>query len=94
MRPLWFLGGVGAGVYVVIKARRVAEVFTPEGWHDRMAGLQRGWSVFTDEVRVGMNEKETQLRERLVLGVDGPKALPAAVPPTDASDSIGRLEQH
>lgn len=89
IRPVWFLTGVGAGIYVMVKARRAAEVFTPEGWHDRLAGLQRGWTVFADEVRVGMDEKETELRERLLIGPDGPRALPAGTVPNDE-----RLERH
>lgn len=76
MRSVWFVAGAGAGVYVVLKARRAAEAFTPEGFHDRLAGLQVGWHLFSDEVRAGMTEKETELRERLVLGLDGPAALP------------------
>jgi hypothetical protein len=77
MRSVWFVAGAGVGVYAMVKARRVVEVFTPEGFHDRLAGLQVGWQLFSDEVRTGMDEKETELRERLLLGLDGPPALPA-----------------
>jgi hypothetical protein len=77
MRSVWFVAGAGAGVYVMVKARRAAEVFTPEGFSDRLAGLRVGWELFSDEVRTGKHEKETELRERLVLGLDGPPALPA-----------------
>jgi hypothetical protein len=77
MRGVWFVAGAGAGVYVVLKARRAAEAFTPEGFHDRLAGLQLGWHLFSDEVRAGMTEKETELRQRLVVGLDGTPALPA-----------------
>jgi hypothetical protein len=76
MRPLWFIAGAGAGVYVMVKARRAAEALTPDGLHDRVAGLQLGWQLFTDEVRTGMAEKETELRERLALTPDGPAVLP------------------
>ena len=62
IRPVWFLTGVGAGIYVMVKARRAVEVFTPEGWHDRLAGLQR---------------------ERLLIGPDGARALPAGTAPND-----------
>ncbi|GGF36030.1 hypothetical protein GCM10011519_06920 [Marmoricola endophyticus] len=65
MRPLWFVAGAGAGLYVAFKARRAAEALTPEGFSDRVAGLQLGWEMFTDEVRAGMDEKESELRTRM-----------------------------
>ena len=51
----------------MVKARRAAEAFTPEGLRDRMAGLGLGAHLFAEEVRAGMAEKETELRERLEL---------------------------
>jgi hypothetical protein len=74
-RGFWFVAGAGAGVYVVIRARRAAEAFTPEGLRDRVAGLSVGAHLFAEEVRTGMAERETELRERLGLGVDGPLQL-------------------
>src|SRR3954447_9909914 len=74
-RSFWFVAGAGAGVYLVVKARRAAETFTPEGLRDRLAGLSVGAHLFADEVRVGMTEKETELRDRLGLALDGPPAL-------------------
>jgi len=75
MRSFWFVAGAGAGVYVVVRARRAVEALTPEGLHDRLAGLDLGWHLFADEVRAGMTEKETELRERIGLTLDGPRAL-------------------
>lgn len=84
MRPLWFVAGLGAGVYAAVCARRAAEALTPEGLSDRVAGLTLGWQLFGDEVRAGMAEKETELRERLLAGPDGhhdtSRALPAPGP--------------
>ena len=71
-RGFWFVAGGSAGIYVMIKARRVAEAFTPEGLRDRMAGLGLGAHMFAEEVRAGMAEKETELRERLEWTLDGP----------------------
>jgi hypothetical protein len=76
-RSLWFVVGAGAGVYAMVKARRAAETFTPEGIRDRMAGLGVGAHLFTEELRAGMTEKETELRERLGLALDGPPELVA-----------------
>ena len=75
MRGFWFVAGAGAGVYSVVKARRVAESLTPEGMRDRLAGLGAGARVFAEEVRAGRDQKEGELRERLGLLVEGPPAL-------------------
>ena len=32
----WFVAGAGVGVYAMVKARRAAEAFTPEGLRDRL----------------------------------------------------------
>ena len=73
-RGFWFVAGAGAGVYVMLKARRAAEAFTPDGVRDRVAGLQVGAQLFIDEVRTGMDERETELRERFAL-LDQHRAL-------------------
>ncbi len=82
MRSIWFVAGAGVGVYAMVRARRMVEALTPEGVHDRLAGLQVGWQLFSDEVRTGMIEKETELRKRLFLGLDGPPEIrgPADTP--------------
>jgi hypothetical protein len=70
-RGFWFVTGAGVGVYAVLKVRRAAEAFTPEGLRDRLSGLAVGANLFAEEVRGGMTEKETELRERLGLALDG-----------------------
>ena len=77
-RGFWFVAGAGAGVYVVVRARRAAEAFTPDGLRDRLAGLSVGAQLFAEEVRTGMDERETELRERFALleqhrALDGPR---------------------
>jgi Family of unknown function (DUF6167) len=74
-RTIWFVAGAGVGVYAVTRARRVAEVFTPEGLADRLAGLSLGAHLFGQEVRAGMAEKENDLRERLGLTLHGTPEL-------------------
>ncbi len=86
-RTLWFVAGAGAGVYVVIKARRAAEALTPDGLRDRLSGLGAGAHVFAEEVRTGMGERETELRQRLGLALEGPPQLEAP-----AAEGPGRLE--
>jgi len=64
-RGVWFVAGAGVGVYAVLRARRVVEAFTPDGLADRLAGLSLGLHLFGAEVRAGMAEKETEVRDRL-----------------------------
>ncbi|MCW2856097.1 MAG: hypothetical protein JWR52_1712 [Marmoricola sp.] len=76
-RGFWFVAGAGAGVYVVVKARRAAEAFTPDGLRDRMSGLAVGAQLFAEEVRTGMVEREAELREQFGYVLDGPLQLNA-----------------
>ena len=91
-RGLWFVAGAGAGIYAMLKARRTAEVFTPEGLRDRVAGLGLGAHLFAEEVRAGMTEKETELRERLGWALDGPGTVPGELGPASA-ESAERAER-
>ncbi len=68
---VWFAAGAAAGVYVSSRVRRVAEAVTVDGIHDRLSGLFAGARVFGDEVRAGMTEKETQLRDQLASRLPG-----------------------
>ena len=86
-RGFWFVAGAGAGVYVMIRARRAAETFTPDGLRDRAAGLGVGAHLFAEEVRAGMAERETELRERLGLALDGPLELSSPTEPGHALDT-------
>ncbi len=87
-RTFWFVAGAGAGVYAMVKARRAAETFTPEGLRDRLAGLSLGAHLFADELRTGMTEKETELRDRLGLTLDGPPALAGASSRTGGFETL------
>lgn len=87
IRGFWFVAGAGAGIYATVRARRAAQALTPDGLRDRAAGLRLGAQLFGEEVRAGMAEKETQLRERLGSAPHGPRALgAAATSPTDAPE--------
>jgi hypothetical protein len=96
MRGFWFVAGAGAGVYVMIRARRAAETFTPDGLRDRMAGLSVGAHLFAEEVRAGMVERETELRDRLGLALDGPLQIesPGVESPGIESPGIESHQQH
>jgi hypothetical protein len=70
-RTLWFVAGAATSAYAITKARRAAEAFTPDGIRDRLAGLSLGAQLFGDELREEMAVRETELRERLGLRLDG-----------------------
>ena len=80
MRTMWFVAGTVAGVYAGARVRRVAEAVTVDGIHDRLTGWFAGAAVLQEELRAGMEEKETELRDRLQLDLAGRPALPAGDP--------------
>ncbi len=68
-RSLWFAAGASAGVYAAARARRVVEVFTVDGLRDRVGAAVVGARMLRDEVAQGKAEAETELRERITLGL-------------------------
>jgi hypothetical protein len=96
-RILWFVAGTTAGVYGTFKAKRMADRFTPTGMADQIAAWQVGLQAFSEEVRAGMDARETELVEHLGLppdalsraprveGAGGRRALPALRQPAPAS---------
>ena len=74
-RGLWFVAGAGTAVYVMVRGRRTAEVFTVDGLKDRIGALEVGARIFRDEVAQGQADKESQLRERLGLVPPGTPEL-------------------
>jgi hypothetical protein len=77
-RTLWFVAGAATSAYAMVKARRAAEAVTPDGIRDRLAGLTLGAQLLGEEVRTEMTARETELRERLGLGLDGTTQIQAA----------------
>jgi hypothetical protein len=79
-RVFWFALGAGSSVYAMVKTHRAAERFTPSGLGDQLGALGHGARLFRDEVAAGMNERESQLRERLAL-LDPGHPEQNAIPP-------------
>ncbi|MGA8247857.1 MAG: DUF6167 family protein [Nocardioides sp.] len=77
-RGVWFVAGAGAGVYAMVRGRRLAEAFTAEGLGDRWHALTLGARLFRDEVAQGRVEAETELRERFGLVPHGIPELATA----------------
>ncbi len=76
-RAFWFAAGAASGVYALVKVKRTAQNFTPDGVAARAASMRTGARLFAAEVSAGMAQREAQLREELAL----PAARPAAAAP-------------
>lgn len=79
-RGLWFVAGATTGVYAMLRVRRAAEAFTPDGLRDRLAGLTLGAHLFRQEVAEEMATRENDLRERLGLTLHGIPELSGSYP--------------
>lgn len=77
-RGLWFAAGAGTGIYVMTRARRLAEAFTVDGLKDRLGAVRVGARMLREEVAQGQAEKETELRERFGLPPHGLPQLAAS----------------
>ena len=86
-RVFWFAAGAASGVYGLVKVKRTARNFTPDGVAARVAAWNVGARMFRDEVVSGMADKEEQLRAQLSLGQaeDSPRLIEEAVHPRRAS---------
>ncbi len=93
-RGLWFVAGAGSAVYVMVRGRRAAEVFTADGLKDRLGALELGARLVRAEVAQGRAEKESELRERLGLVPHGTpeltggrhRAIPTTPPMTEQQE--------
>jgi len=66
-RLFWIAVGAGAGIYVMRKVSKVAEAASPTGIARGLESLGDSLRYFADEVRAGMSERESELREALGL---------------------------
>ena len=76
-RTFWFAAGAASGVYALLKAKRTAQHFTPDGVAARVASLRTGARLFMADVSTGMAEREAQLRRELALPAPRRAAAPA-----------------
>jgi hypothetical protein len=79
------MAGAGAGVYAMVRARRLKEAFTADGLSDRWHALTLGARMLRDEVAQGQAEAETELRERFGL-------VPHGVPELVGSGGVEPFE--
>jgi Family of unknown function (DUF6167) len=88
-RLTWFVAGAATGVYGLVRARRAAHTFTPDGLAARAAAVSAGLRVLASEVSAGMAEREGELRHQLSLTPSEPRL---AVPPRIESSDDSRLD--
>jgi len=69
-RILWFVIGTIVGVYVVTRLKKRVQVLAPDSLQQSAEKVAAAIRHFGDEVRVGMAERETELRD--ALGIDTP----------------------
>ena len=67
-RILWFIIGTAVGVYAVTRLKKRAQVLAPESLQQSAEKVASAIRHFGDEVRAGMAEQETELRD--ALGID------------------------
>jgi hypothetical protein len=64
-RIFWLIVGIAVGVYAVTRLKKRAKVLAPEGMQESAAKLAAAVRHFGDQVREGMAERETELRDAL-----------------------------
>ena len=67
-RILWFIIGTVVGVYAVTRLKKRAQALAPESLQQSAEKVASAIRHFGDEVRAGMAERETELRD--ALGID------------------------
>lgn len=91
---VWFAAGAAAGVYGVVRVRRIVEAFTVDGMRDRVGAVLVGARMFREEVAQGKADAEVQLRERYRAAADGPPELAApAGSPAPAIETTSTTEE-
>ncbi|MEZ0579996.1 DUF6167 family protein [Nocardioides sp. MH1] len=80
-RGFWFAAGAAAGVYGMVKARRVAEVFTVDGLRDRAHAAGLGARMLRAEFEHGRTVTENDLRERYALAAEQQRELTSGTRP-------------
>ena len=64
-RIFWLIIGIAVGVYAVTRLKKRAQLLAPESVQESAAKLAAAVRHFGDQVREGMAERETELRDAL-----------------------------
>ena len=93
-RTLWFVAGAASGAYALIKARRTAQKFSPDGIGARVAAVGVGARLFADEVATGMSQREQELRAELLVSTPPRPVLEPSAPSPEPLTAGGTLHGH
>jgi Family of unknown function (DUF6167) len=85
-RVFWMALGATAGVLVVRKLTRVAHAYTPAGLAERVEDFGDSLRYFAEQVRLGMTERESELRD--ALGISAESTSVGSPPPDEAARLI------
>lgn len=64
-RIFWLIIGIAVGVYAVTRLKKKAQILAPDSVQESAAKLSAAVRHFGDQVREGMAERETELRDAL-----------------------------
>jgi hypothetical protein len=64
-RFIWLIVGIAVGVYAVTRLKKRAQLLAPDSVQESAAKLSAAVWHFGDQVREGMAERETELRDAL-----------------------------
>jgi len=64
-RIFWLIIGIAVGVYAVTRLKKKAQLLAPDSVQESAAKLAAAVRHFGDQVREGMAERETELRDAL-----------------------------
>ena len=67
-RIFWLIVGIAVGVYAVTRLKKRAQQLAPDSLQQSAEKVASAIRHFGDEVRAGMAERETELRD--ALGID------------------------
>ena len=85
-RIFWLIIGIAVGVYAVTRLKKRAQVLAPESLQESAAKVAAAIRHFGDEVREGMAERETELRDALGIDTQHPASGPTPTHPADTRE--------
>ena len=74
-RLIWFVIGTAVGIYAVTPLKKKAQVLAPESLQASVEKLAGAIRHFGDEVKEGMAERETELRDALGIDTAAPDTI-------------------
>lgn len=97
-RAFWFTSGAAAGVWATTKVQRKIRSLAPDALALRAAdkAVESGHRLkhFALDVRAGMSQRETELKDALGLNAPVPPEYPQQLPAQPARVELGSTHPH